>query len=210
MKFSNFKEALSDYIVFSVQELKKLDPHFYPSRLIEWQKRGIITKIRRGFYCFKPISLNDEARYRIANQLYKPSYVSFETALAYYQLIPESLYAVTSASNLKTQTFQTSLGTFLYYHLKPSLIFGYEIVAYANTFFKIAVPEKAILDFLYLRSDYKNDTDFESLRFDLKNLLQLMNIEKIKWYTKQFENQQLAKRVYSFLRYLRYAQPKTD
>ena len=41
----------------------------------------------------------------VANKIYSPSYISLETALSYYGLIPESVYALTSVSTRKTISF---------------------------------------------------------------------------------------------------------
>ncbi len=77
---------------------------------------------------FTDTPLNEETLFLIANKLYAPSYVSFEMALSYYGLIPEGVYAITSATSKKTATFQTPIGKFSYRTLKPQLFFGYNQV----------------------------------------------------------------------------------
>lgn len=68
----------------------------------------------------------------------------------HYRLIPEGVYTITAITSLKTQDFNTSIGTFFYKHVKPSLMFGYGLVSFENTLYKLAEPEKLILDYLYL------------------------------------------------------------
>jgi hypothetical protein len=71
-------------------------------------------------------------------------------ALSYYHLIPESTYAITSVSSRRPCTYETTLASFLYRKIKPALFFGCELVESQGKRFKIASPEKAILDYFYL------------------------------------------------------------
>ena len=58
------------------------------------EKKNNLIKIKRGLY-----ETNKNADpFVIANVLLSPSYISFETALAYYGMIPERVYAIKSAS----------------------------------------------------------------------------------------------------------------
>lgn len=77
-----------------------------------------------------------------------PSYVSLQTALYYHQMIsqiPEITYAVSLA---RTRRFETPIGMFSIHHLSPDFFFGYEVVGGSGI--KMATPEKALLDLLYL------------------------------------------------------------
>src|SRR5437763_1371478 len=86
MHYQALKEQLKNFSIFSVSDIRKIDPKFYPARLSEWQKKGILKKLRRGYYMFADATLNEQALFLIANHLYPPSYVSFESALSYYGL----------------------------------------------------------------------------------------------------------------------------
>ena len=70
--------------------------------IASYVKRGLFTKLRNGFYALSDAPRN---HYLIANKLYQPSYISFETALSYHKLIPETIYAVTSAAPKATSRF---------------------------------------------------------------------------------------------------------
>ena len=132
-RFNTFGiEASAKYFteVFSLSDIRKVDPEFYRPRLNEWQAKGYIKKLRRGYYMFADLALNEQALFFIANRLYVPSYVSFEMALSYYGLIPEGVYLVTSVSTKKTSTFKTPIAQFLYKTMKPSLFFGYQLEKY--------------------------------------------------------------------------------
>lgn len=50
----------------------------------------------------------------IANRIYQLSYLSLETALSFYSVIPEGVYALTSVSSRKTQTMHTPVASFIY------------------------------------------------------------------------------------------------
>jgi len=77
-----------------------------------------------------------------------PSYVSLQSALYHHGMIsqiPAMIYAVSIA---RTRTFRTVLGTVSVHHVDPSFFFGQQ--AAGNGPGKIAKPEKALIDFLYL------------------------------------------------------------
>ena len=59
---------------------------------------------------------------RVARVLFSPSYISFETALAYYGLIPERVYAIKSATfkKNKKKKYNNSFGLFLYQDVNPN------------------------------------------------------------------------------------------
>ena len=147
MQYIELKKQLSEYAVFSLRDIKKIDVSFYRSRLNEWQNKGYLKKIRRGYYIFADHNLNEAVLFSIANKIYSPSYVSFEMALANYGLIPEAVYGITSATANKTNRFKTKIGEFIYRHLKPELIFGYRLEAAGGAVFKIAAIEQAALYF---------------------------------------------------------------
>lgn len=125
------------------------------NQLNRWQKRGLVLKLKRGIYI-----LNEDDRKRnpgrfvIANQLYAPSYVSLESALAFYGLIPERPADVTSVTTKKTQAISNAHGVFLYQHVKPPAFRGLRREKDASGIdYFIAEPEKAVVDFLYLNLD---------------------------------------------------------
>ena len=77
-----------------------------------------------------------------------PAYVSLQTALYYHGMIsqiPSIIYAVSLA---RTRVYKTPLSTISVHHVQPSFFFGYE--QKNNGLLKIAIPEKALIDILYL------------------------------------------------------------
>lgn len=89
MQYIELKEALKGFTVFSLMDIKKVDSSFFRARLNEWQDKGYIKKVIKGYYIFSDIELSENVLFDIANRIYSPSYVSFEMALSYYHLIPE-------------------------------------------------------------------------------------------------------------------------
>ncbi|MDR0368965.1 MAG: hypothetical protein LBH96_00015 [Candidatus Peribacteria bacterium] len=65
--------------------------------------------------------LNDDLLYQSSNQICQPSYISLESALRQYDLIPEGVFVTTACTTKKTQILSGEIGTFHYSHLKPSL-----------------------------------------------------------------------------------------
>src|SRR3990167_10932182 len=105
MMYQDFRLRLQNFNVFTLTDIRKIDPKFYRHQLSGWQAKGFIKKLRRGYYLFADTALNEHALYLIANHLYAPSYVSFEAALSHYGLIPEGVYSISAASTKKTAKF---------------------------------------------------------------------------------------------------------
>lgn len=140
------KEALKDFNIFSLNDVEKIDKTFYRSRLNEWQDKGYIKKVIKGFYIFNDVSIDEDVLYEIGNKIYSPSYISLEKALSYYHLIPESVYEITSVTTRTTRLLKTPIASFSYRSIKPDFYFGYKIVNYDNKGYLIAEIEKTILD----------------------------------------------------------------
>ncbi|HMI66617.1 MAG TPA: hypothetical protein VK517_11295 [Cyclobacteriaceae bacterium] len=204
MRFFDFKDHFAAFKVFSVQDILKWDPDFDTRRLVEWQKKNYVKRIINRWYLFADTPLDENILYLAANRIYSPSYVSFESALAYYRLIPEGVYTVTSATSLKTHQFSTSIGTFSYRHLKPELMFGYRLINSNGQYCKMAEPEKLLLDYLYLNTTLQSDDDFDSLRLHQGELQALIRQDRLKEYLGLFQNKALEKRITTFLNVLQH------
>ena len=205
MKFLDLKKELKDFPVFSLNDLKNIDPHFQRRRLNEWQDKGYIKKIIRGYYLFSDLSLEEEILFKIANQIYYPSYISLQTALSYYHLIPESVYEITSITTRKTSRFKTSIAEFSYRSITPRLFFGYHLSKDHKYYVKVASVEKAILDYFYLHPDLKTIQDFDSLRLSQEMLLEQVDENKLFEYLKNFEQKRLTERINHFWSYIKNA-----
>lgn len=205
MHYVKLKEILRNFTVFSLNDIRKIDNNFFRARLNEWQKKGYLKKIIKGYYIFSELELNENVLFEIANKIYDPSYISFEMALSYYHLIPESVYAVTSATSRKTYKFKTPVAEFIYRKIRPDLFFGYNLISYKDKRFKIASAEKAILDYFYINPHIKTNNDFTSLRINKDLFLNQINEKKFLKYLCEFKQKTLTKRINSFLRFIRNA-----
>lgn len=107
---------------------------------------GLFTKIRNGLYV---LSENKPPKFILANKLYQPSYISFESALSYYHIIPESIYTIFSATPKVSRTFDTSDTEYIYHRIKKELFFDYRAERIDDITFLIAEPAKALVDYLY-------------------------------------------------------------
>lgn len=112
-------------------------------------KTGIFTRIKRGAYIY---SSNPPIKFEVANYLFRPSYISFETALSYHGVIPETVYTITSATTRSTKEFDIQHQLYKFYQIKKKLFFGYKLIKIRNSTVLMADKEKALLDYLYLRS----------------------------------------------------------
>jgi hypothetical protein len=116
-----------------------------------------------------------------------------ESALTYYQIIPEAVFSVTSISSLNTTKLNSSVGTLTYNHLKENLFFGYELIELNGLTIAFASPEKAILDYLYLHSNLISIEDFEGLRWN-KEVLKTVDFQRFYDYLQLFNSKRVSKR----------------
>ncbi len=195
MKFLDFQHAFEQFPVIPVGEIEKVFPGFDRNNLLRWQEKGYIEKLRNGFYRFRKQVPNQEELFLIAGKIYTPSYVSLESALFWYGLIPEAVFTITSVSNLKTQYFDTPVGRFSYRHLKKELLFGLRLEPAGIFHFKIADPVKALLDFLYLRSDIFNAGHIEELRLNRRAVQQYLEQYPVSDYLERFDSHTLTRKV---------------
>lgn len=202
MHFNELRGHFKDFLVFSIRDIKKIDPNFHSQQLSGWQKKCLIKKIISGYYIFSDTPLDESVLFLIANTLYEPSYVSLEMALSYYGLIPEAVYGITSVSSRTTRKFDTDIAAFSYRKMKPELFFGFTLVSFRGRAFKIAEPEKAILDFLFFRCDVCSPGAVKELRINRDVFLERINMQKLSEFSNYFQNEALRKRLKIFCKTL--------
>lgn len=206
MNYIEFSKTMNPFLVFSPREIKKYFPVFDSRRLVEWQAKGYIRKLRNRYYCFTHEEVEERLLYIIANKIYEPSYLSLETALSYYGFIPEGVFKTVSCTTLKTQSFSTSLGRFNYRHIKPKLFFGYRFIPWQNRRIVIAEPEKTLIDYLYLQPHIQNIDDFMALRWNKQAIIEQIDLDKLTAYDTYISSHALSKRLRILKQFL-YAEP---
>ncbi|MFH1635475.1 MAG: hypothetical protein ABIG63_15910 [Chloroflexota bacterium] len=135
--------------VFTSQEFQRIF-HTTPFQtkyfLVKYAREGLFWRLKKGFYTLKTDPPMEE---EIANLLYQPSYLSFEYALALYNILPEMPYAITSATTKPTRTFEVGEKSFSYFTIKRQAFTGYLPVKRAGRTILLAEAEKALVDYLY-------------------------------------------------------------
>jgi predicted transcriptional regulator of viral defense system len=195
MNYVDFTEKFRDFPVINIADVKTAFSDFDHRRIYEWQKAGYIKKIIRNYYMFTDKTLNGEEVCFIGNKLREPSYISMEYALNHYSLIPEAVFVFTSVTTRNTASFETVIGNFDYKSIKRSLFFGYILKGREKAKYKIAEPEKAILDFLYSRSDLKSESDIKELRINKDVYKEIINEAKLGEYLAVFESATLSRKI---------------
>jgi hypothetical protein len=156
------------------------------------ERRGILLRMKRGHYAiahaFDPL--------RAANLIHSPSYISFETALSFYGLIPERTELILSVVDGRPMTIQTPVGNFSYISQSPKLFaLGMDLHIIQQQTLPIANREKAVLDTLS-RANLKTDSItpdkileyvVESLRVEEADLKKL-SIKKMKAMAPLYRN----------------------
>ena len=197
MKYLEFEKAFRDYPIFSLIDIKKRFPDFDNRRLVEWQQKDYIIKVRRAYYCFEDRRKDEQFLYLTANKIYSPSYVSFESALAYYNFIPEGVFITISATTRNTANYETAIGIFTFKHLKSELFFGYKLTKVDESVMKIAEPEKVVLDYLYMNK-LNSIMEIKEMRFNEIQIKEIIDFKKMDKYQKIFNSRILDKRVRLF------------
>lgn len=176
-------------------DVKKAFPDFDSKRLVEWQEKGYIKKLINKWYLFSDTIMTEQLAFRVSNCLHHPSYISMESGLSYYHMIPEGVYSYQAVSTRKTLTYTTPIGAFNYRSLKPALYFGYAVIQAEGMPALLAEPEKALLDFLYLNTHLKSIEDIAALRLNWYEIHQAVKWEKLLHYAKAFDSPVLDKRI---------------
>jgi hypothetical protein len=146
-------------------------------------KNGKYIRVVKGLY----ETNKNTSGYLLAGSIYGPSYLSFDFALAYYDLIPERVVNCTCAifNKKKKKRYNTPFGVYLYQDV-PSRVYylGVNLIKEGDYYYQIATAEKALCDKLYTLSPLKNRTNLihlleDDLRIDKEDIIKL-NLNDIK------------------------------
>ena len=203
MRFREFESKIRELPAFNLNDVRKLDPDFHRQQLNYWHNQGYIKPLAGSYYVLADRAMDEMYLFVVANKIYEPSYISLESALAYYEIIPETVLGVTSISSRKTKHYESTWGLFSYRSVKPQYMIGYQVIENnLGKKFKIACLEKALLDYLYLNSDIQSMADFEGLRWNRNSLHDLLDHSMFTRNVKLFDKRALENRVTQFLEYL--------
>lgn len=196
MNFLEFKQQFVDLACFTIHQVYAWQPDFDRNNLSRWVSKGYLIRLRQGYYAFPDYKNKTDYALYFANRMYRPSYISLHTALAFYGMIPEGVVQITSVTTLKTASFANNFGEYAYKNVKESLMFGYELKPMAdNRTILFASPEKALLDLLYLFPFYKSEQELEALRLDEDFLQEDLNMDLLLDFSNRFQSKALDHRV---------------
>ena len=153
----------TEALLFQLRQQGYRNPQTKIQRLVREKK---LIPVRRGLYETDP----HVEPFFLAGVIYGPSYVSFASSLSLTGMIPERVYACTSATQYKNRRkeYQTPFGTFLYQDV-PASVYPYGVIwkTDGKTYsYQIATPEKALCDMLYIQKpSVYSMVDLEHLLF---------------------------------------------
>lgn len=175
MEFEELLQIVGQEAVFHTGLLLAgdVDPDHIRRQLVRWTESGKVYQLRRGLYALAPPYQQVKPHpFLVANHLVRPSYVSLQSTLAYYGMIPEYVPVTTSVTADRPREFDTPLGKYSFRHIKKERFFAYQVEAVGGgqeVF--LAQPEKALIDQVYLRAGGDAIAYLTSLR--LQNLDQI-------------------------------------
>jgi hypothetical protein len=160
-------------------------------KIMEMVNQGIIVQLRRGLYLTTSlVSTNTPEPFLIANHLYGPSYVSLDSALFQWGLIPERVFEISSVTPKISKRFMAQNVVYSFTHL-PIAYYPLGIQSLPlteNQTVLIASPEKALCDKVITTSGVnlrsKNQAMaflVEDLRIEKDQLRELNLREMVKW-----------------------------
>ncbi len=126
---------------------------------------GKYTKVVRGLYESDPSTPG----HLLAQAIRSPSYLSFDYALAYHSMIPETVFAFTCATYAtgKKKVYRNAFGTYAYRDTSPHAFhLGVEEVRYKTYTYRIATREKALCDRLYTKPPVSSVKEMEAMLFE--------------------------------------------
>lgn len=167
---------ISGQKLFNLQSLSRLleinNPRSARSVVMRLTNQNILTRIAKDTYM---LTQPAPSRFAIANFLYSPSYISLETALNYHGILSQFPLEITSVTPKKSITKRVDSQVFSYAHLKSDLFWGYEKID--NEL--IALPEKALLDQMYLTSKGLRIVHFDEYDLTRLNKSQFLKFAKL-------------------------------
>lgn len=193
--YPRFKEELQPFVCFSLNDARKHFPGFDRKRLTEWQKKGYVQKVIKGYYIFSDVEKDSYFWWYVANRIFEPSYISLQSALNYYGFIPEGVFQVTNITTKRTRRLDTLEKRFIYRNIKKACYFGYTLLPYQKGHhIRLAEPEKALLDLLYLNDTIKDESDFEAMRLNKPVIKDTINLKLMEQYAGIMNNRSFYNR----------------
>ncbi|MFH1877300.1 MAG: hypothetical protein ABH883_00630 [Candidatus Omnitrophota bacterium] len=191
MKFGELYKILerNRYYIFTYEDIALFFPDENKDNLKitmqRWRKKGWVCSLKRGLHELTfPEDLVIPDMY-VAGKLYTPSYVSLETALSNYSIIPEVSMSVTSITTKPTRRFKNKHGLFTYRTVKPDAFTGYYVEKIQGFDIFMAEPEKAIIDYIYFKAYRNKKFSLKEERLE-KDVIAGLDMKKMDKYAKLY------------------------
>jgi len=144
---------------FRTSNLEALLPHLKKSsiyrKITRWHEKGLIVKLKKGFYVSKEYEKEHDADmnypYYLANVLRYPSYVSGTFVLQNKGVLTDITFPITSITTKTTRKYYNKISNFFYYSISPKLYTGYKRLLYNNEPIYVATLAKSLFDYLYIK-----------------------------------------------------------
>ena len=133
--------------IFSLNDLKVLtgeDTSSISVQLSRLSKSGLIKNPIKNWYTNPFNTPNSE---ELSMVLRAPSYFSMEYTLSRHGILSQDVHTYTLVTTKLPHTYRSDEDIFEYHQIKRSLFWGFKIEGTVQ----VAVPEKALLDLLYIR-----------------------------------------------------------
>lgn len=167
-------------------------------QLSRWIKQGKVVGLRRSMYTlpdtYRRAALTPAA---LANQLYRPSYLSGLWALGFHDMIPERVVWLTSVTPRVPRRFENPFGIFDYRNIKQDCFFGCQTVTHGGQEILVAEPEKALLDHWHLTAGEWTAERIEEMRYQHVGKV---SEAKLKTYADRFRSPRLSRAIHRWLK----------
>ena len=164
---------------------------------------GELISLRRGLYA----SRKDIDPRCLAGPIYGPSYVSFETALAWHGMIPEGVAEIVSATVKRGASFENDFGRFRYLSVpRQAYRVGIMRITESDLPFLIASPAKALVDRIAREPGFRSMADvarwLEGMRIEfdagldageLRKCAELYGRPSVRWLHRYAEKRKLIR-----------------
>ncbi|OGX47557.1 MAG: hypothetical protein A2306_10480 [Omnitrophica WOR_2 bacterium RIFOXYB2_FULL_38_16] len=191
MNFIEFSKIVDQQNVIDIRNVGIYFNGIDRRRLYEWQEKGHIVKIANNFYCMADADIDDDFLRSAAGKIYSPSYIGLESALSYYNFIPDAVFQTIAITTRRNRTMTTKIGDFNYRSIKNPLFFGYRLIESKQRAFFISDPEKTLLDYFYFKAGSEQRDLINEMRFNLTEISEIVNTEKLKDYLRLFASKKL-------------------
>lgn len=169
--------------LFSLADLSQLTEEHGPSlavQLTRLVKAGLVKRVAYRWYenPFAPASQEE-----IAMTLRYPSYLSMEYALSKQGILSQAVYTLTLVTTKLPYTYRTEGATYEYHQIHKSLFWGYK----KEDIVQVAEPEKALLDFIYIRHTKSRDMGAAMVKSLFNDMdADELDLKKLHAYSKKF------------------------